>query len=44
MKAAMLVFGMRSEAIKMCPLVNELKNRDNLKTGCLCHRKAPVDA
>ena len=28
----MLVFGTRPEAIKMCPLVNELKTRDNLKT------------
>ncbi len=28
----MLVFGTRPEAIKMCPLVNELKSRGNLKT------------
>lgn len=28
----MLVFGTRPEAIKMCPLVNELKTRDNIKT------------
>lgn len=28
----MLVFGTRPEAIKMCPLVNELKNRENVKT------------
>ena len=28
----MLVFGTRPEAIKMCPLVNELKNRESLKT------------
>lgn len=28
----MLVFGTRPEAIKMCPLVNELKSRKNLKT------------
>ena len=28
----MLVFGTRPEAIKMCPLVNELKTRDNLQT------------
>lgn len=28
----MLVFGTRPEAIKMCPLVNELKNRKNLST------------
>lgn len=28
----MLVFGTRPEAIKMCPLVNELKIRDNIQT------------
>ncbi len=28
----MLVFGTRPEAIKMCPLVNELKKRDAVKT------------
>lgn len=28
----MLVFGTRPEAIKMCPLVNELKSRENIKT------------
>ena len=28
----MLVFGTRPEAIKMCPLVNELKGRKNLQT------------
>ena len=27
MKKVMLVFGTRPEAIKMCPLVNELKAR-----------------
>lgn len=32
MKTVMLVFGTRPEAIKMCPLVNELKNRNSLKT------------
>lgn len=32
MKKIMLVFGTRPEAIKMCPLVNELKSRPNLKT------------
>lgn len=32
MKKAMLVFGTRPEAIKMCPLVNELKTRENLNT------------
>ena len=32
MKKVMLVFGTRPEAIKMCPLVNELKSRNNLET------------
>lgn len=32
MKKVMLVFGTRPEAIKMGPLVNELKKRDELKT------------
>lgn len=32
MKTVMLVFGTRPEAIKMCPLVNELKSRDTIKT------------
>lgn len=32
MKKVMLVFGTRPEAIKMCPLVNELKKRDNIET------------
>ena len=32
MKTVMLVFGTRPEAIKMCPLVNELKARENIKT------------
>ena len=32
MKKIMLVFGTRPEAIKMCPLVNELKSRKNIKT------------
>lgn len=31
-KKIMLVFGTRPEAIKMCPLVNELKKRDSLET------------
>lgn len=31
MKKVMLVFGTRPEAIKMCPLVNELKMRENLQ-------------
>ncbi len=32
MKKIMLVFGTRPEAIKMCPLVNELKNRKDAET------------
>ncbi len=32
MKTIMLVFGTRPEAIKMCPLVNELKTRGNVNT------------
>ena len=32
MKKVMLVFGTRPEAIKMCPLVNELKTRKNIDT------------
>lgn len=32
MKKVMLVFGTRPEAIKMCPLVSELKTRENLQT------------
>ena len=32
MKKVMLVFGTRPEAIKMCPLVNELKRRKELQT------------
>lgn len=31
-KKVMVVFGTRPEAIKMCPLVRELKTRNNLKT------------
>lgn len=32
MKKVMLVFGTRPEAIKMCPLVNELKKRERIQT------------
>ena len=31
MKKVMLVFGTRPEAIKMCPLVNEFKTRQNVE-------------
>lgn len=32
MNKVMLVFGTRPEAIKMCPLINELKNRKTIET------------
>ena len=32
MKKIMIVFGTRPEAIKMCPLVNELKSRESVQT------------
>ena len=32
MKKVMLVFGTRPEAVKMCPLVNELKSRKGIET------------
>ena len=32
MKKVLLVFGTRPEAIKMCPLVNELKKRKTIET------------
>ncbi len=32
MKKIMLVFGTRPEAIKMCPLVNELRRREEIRT------------
>lgn len=32
MDTVMLIFGTRPEAIKMCPLVKELKSRENIKT------------
>lgn len=35
MKTVVLVFGTRPEAIKMCPLVNELKSRENINTVVL---------
>ena len=38
-KKVMLVFGTRPEAIKMCPLVNEL----NLRNYRLCYRSTPAD-
>lgn len=35
MRKVMLVFGTRPEAIKMCPLINELKSRKSIET-CVC--------
>ena len=35
-KKVMLVFGTRPEAIKMCPLVNELKKRSEVFETCVC--------
>lgn len=35
-KKVMLVFGTRPEAIKMCPLVNELKKRSHAFEICVC--------
>lgn len=35
-KKIMLVFGTRPEAIKMCPLVNELKQRSDIFEICVC--------
>ncbi|MGN0323152.1 MAG: non-hydrolyzing UDP-N-acetylglucosamine 2-epimerase [Oliverpabstia sp.] len=35
-KKVMLVFGTRPEAIKMCPLVNELKKRSHVFNTCVC--------
>ena len=32
MRKVMLVFGTRPEAIKMCPLVKELKTRETIET------------
>ena len=32
MKKIMIVFGTRPEAIKMCPLINELKKRSSFQT------------
>lgn len=43
MKRIMLVLGTRPEAIKMCPLVNELKTRDNIET-IVCHRSTSTNA
>jgi UDP-N-acetylglucosamine 2-epimerase len=39
----MVVFGTRPEAIKMFPLVKELKTRDKLDTVVMCYRLAYRD-
>lgn len=39
MKKIMLVFGTRPEAIKMCPLVNELKRRETIVCVTEQHRQ-----
>lgn len=44
MKKIMLVFGTRPEAIKMCPLVNELKKREELQTVVCVTGSASSDA
>ena len=47
MKKVMLVFGTRPEAIKMCPLVNELKTRKGIETivcvTCLLYTSDAAD-
>lgn len=44
MKKVMLVFGTRPEAIKMCPLVNELKKRKELQTVvCVTGQHRAID-
>lgn len=43
MKKVMLVFGTRPEAIKMCPLVNELKKTFRYKDGSMCHSPTSSD-
>ena len=42
MKKIMLVFGTRPEAIKMCPLVNELKSRKEIETILGCWRQGDL--
>jgi UDP-N-acetylglucosamine 2-epimerase len=43
-KKIMLVFGTRPEAIKMCPLVNELKSREELQTIVCVTGNTAIDA
>lgn len=44
MKKVMLVFGTRPEAIKMCPLVNELKKQKRITDSSLCNGSASSNA
>lgn len=43
MKKVMLVFGTRPEAIKMCPLVNELKKKKKYSDISMCDWTASRD-
>ena len=41
----MIVFGTRPEAIKMCPLVNELNNREEMQTVvCITGQQGQTDS
>lgn len=42
-KRIMIVFGTRPEAIKMCPLVKELKKKRCVSGNGLCDCTAPSD-
>ena len=42
MKKIIIVFGTRPEAIKMCPLINEIKSRKSLE-AIVCNRITPPD-
>ena len=44
MKKVMLVFGTRPEAIKMCPLILELKKEGFHSDNCNGYGAAPPDA
>ena len=44
MRNIMVVFGTRPEAIKMCPLVLELRKRPDNKRDCVCYWTAQTDA
>ena len=42
MKRIMIVFGTRPEAIKMCPLINELKSRAGINVRILSKKEESV--